>query len=112
MLNWSKIELIYYAEYVKLTHYKFIDYYMTLTEEEEAEEMAAVLLKLMVYNKKVIVYKLFSREIVDILDFKDIDKISDLHSWVPSNFVEVEDYLAFVYSLEMDEDTGEVRIKK
>jgi len=84
---------------------------MALTEEEENKEMAAVLLKLMVYNKKVIVYKLFSRELVDIVDFKDIDKIPDQHCWVPPNFVEVEDYLAFVYSLEMDEDTGEVRFK-
>ncbi|MEA2106704.1 MAG: hypothetical protein U9P82_08315 [Bacteroidota bacterium] len=79
---------------------------MTLTEEEDDEEMTAVLLKLMVYNKKVIVYKLFSREIVDIIDFKDIDKIPDQHCWIPPNFVETEDYLAFVYSLEMDEDGG------
>jgi hypothetical protein len=56
MIYWSTPELYYYAEYVKLTHYKFIDYYMTLTEDEVEEEMTAVFLKLMVYNKKVIVF--------------------------------------------------------
>jgi len=56
MSFWSIPELKYYAEYDKLTHYKFIDYYMTLTEDEVEEEMAAVFLKLMVYNKKVIVF--------------------------------------------------------
>ena len=55
-IHWSKIELNYYAEYVKLTHDKFIGYYMTLSEDEVEEEMAAVLLKLMVYNKKLIVF--------------------------------------------------------
>ena len=46
MIYWNKTELKYYAEYVKLTHDKFIDYYMTLSEDEVEEEMAAVLLNL------------------------------------------------------------------
>ena len=112
MIYWSIPELYYYAEYVKLTHYKFIDYYMTLTEDEVEEEMAAVFLKLMVYNKKVIVYENFTKEAVDIIDFAAIDKLPIEYGWIPPNFIDVEDYLAFVYSLEMDEDTGEMRIKK
>ena len=46
MIFWNKTELNYYAEYVKLTQYKFIEYYMTLSEDEVEEEMAAVLLNL------------------------------------------------------------------
>ena len=112
MIFWNKTELNYYAVYVKLTHYKFIDYYMTLSEEEEEEEMAAVLLKLMVYNKKVIVYENFTKKAVDIADFKEIDKLAIEYGWIPPNFIDVEDYLAVVYSLEMDEDTGEMRINR
>ena len=72
--------------------------------------MAAVFLKLMVYNKKVIVYENFTKKAVDIVDFTAIDKLPIEYGWIPPNFIEVEDYPAFVYSLEMEEDTGEMRI--
>lgn len=48
MLFWTNTELKYYAKYVKLTNYKFFDYYQTLSDEEE--EMISILLKLLVFN--------------------------------------------------------------
>lgn len=104
MINWTIIELKYYAEYVKLINYKFVDYFTSLSDEKFEEEMVAVLLKLMIFNKKVLLYKTFSKENVDVVDFKEIDIIPSSISWVPPNFAEVKDYLSFVESIELDED--------
>lgn len=110
MSNWKKPELKYYAEYVKLTNCKFFDYFTSLTDEEFKEEMVTVLLKLMIYNKKVVLYKTFSKEKVDVIDFKEIKSIPDGCSWVPPNFVEVKDYLSFVDSIELSGETGEINM--
>lgn len=64
-INWSKTELKYYAEYVKLTNAKFFDYFTSISDEEFEEEMVATLLK---YNKKIILYKTFNKEKVGVID--------------------------------------------
>lgn len=109
-MSWSKAELKYYAEYVKLTNEKFFDYFTSISDEEFEEEMVAVLLKLMVYNKKVVLYKTFSKEKVDIINFNEIDNLPFGYSWVPPNFAEVKNYLDFVDCLELDEESGEMKL--
>ncbi len=110
MINWTFNELKYYAEFVKLTNYKFFDYFTSLSDEEDEQEMVSVLLKLMIYNKKIVVYKTFTREVVDVIDFREFDSTPTGCSWVPPNFVKVKEYLAFVDSLELDEETGEMKL--
>ena len=108
MILWTKSELKYYAEYVKLTNCKFFDYFTSLSDEEEEDEMVQVLLKLLIYNREIVIYRIITREVVDIIEFKEFDKIPAGCSWVPSNFVDLRNYLGFVNSLELDEGTGEM----
>jgi len=107
MTIWSKTELKYYAEYVKLTNYKFADYFTSLSDEEFEEEMVAVWLRLMIYNRKVVVYETFGKEKLDVIDFNEIDNIPAGCSWMPPNFTEVKDYLRFVDLIELEKETGE-----
>jgi len=112
MINWTKTLLNYYAEYVKLTNYKFADYFMSLSDEEFEEEMVAVILKLMIYNKKVVLFETFTKQKIDVIDFNEIDKNPTGISWIPPNFAKVEDYLSFVDSLWLNEETGDIKIVK
>lgn len=111
MIQWSRTELRYFAEYVKLTNAKFFDYFTSISDEEFEKQMCYVLLILTMYNKKVIVYETFTKKPVDIIDFRNIDTIPELHSWKPSNFYELSDYLEFVDSIEINEDTGEINVQ-
>lgn len=108
MIFWSKTELKYYTEYIKLTNYKFADYFTSLSDQEFEEEMVAVLLKLMIYNNKVVVYETFGKEKVDVINFNEIEHIPSGYSWVPPNFADVEDYLNFVDSIELDDTTKDI----
>ena len=89
----------------------FVDtaYSLISTQSKDYAELG-VFLKLLVYNKKIVVYKTFTREVIDIIDLNEFDKIPEGCSWVPPNFVEVKDYLSFVGSLELDEETGEMKL--
>lgn len=111
MIQWSHTELKYFAEYVKLTNAKFFDYFTSISDEEFEEQMCYVLLILTLYNKKVIVYETFTKKAVDVIDFKDVDSIPSLYSWIPSNFHQINDYLEFVDSIEFNEDTGEIDLQ-